>query len=170
MKKVKKIVGLSSFVLVGALILSNLNGNSANASTIGELLDNDNGALNSSQNAYTGTWTHEDLSGDYNGDDRVNTSGSGSYYWKFPYQSGYKTLSVYLDQAKFTNPDAVYILQDSTGNYSATYGEVNQNLAPAGWSAVNDEYGDGYVGYSWLRVLAGSGGYTGADAAEIDFN
>ncbi|QDP41568.1 hypothetical protein [Radiobacillus deserti] len=54
-----------------------------------QVLDNDDGAINSSRNGRTGTWNYGNYSNDYRGDHRINYSG-GQYLWYFNSKSSAK--------------------------------------------------------------------------------
>lgn len=168
----KKIYGMVMACLIGVLVFSSVH--SANAAVIScQDLDNDDGAINGPHNMYLGSWTYLNSSGDYRGDARRAYNGSGAgYVWKFNSSSGGRLFYVYLNDYSFNNKYAVYSVIDS-GYNGQLVGALNQESAPSGWNLVSSNLTYNNPIYPYLEVWAGTtsdGGYTGADAAEVDFN
>lgn len=134
-------------------------------------LDNDEGAINSSQNHYEGNWTYQSYTGSYRGDHRL-TSGTdgqrGSYVWKFGYKSGTRDFAVHLNHPNFTDPSAEYYVAEN-GTYGGAFliRTFNQNTAPGGWNTIRAGYSS-YSNYSHLVVSqSADAASTGADGARI---
>jgi hypothetical protein len=137
-----------------------------------QVLDNDDGAINSSKNAYSKTWTHGNSSGSYRGDYRISYTSGGEYQWNFQSQSSRtRQYYVYLNHPNFTNPFAEYHVWSSYNlgaiQWSEHVGSVNQNLAYPGWNKVGGEKAYTYNAFR-LTIINTSAG-TGADGAEVDF-
>lgn len=136
-----------------------------------QVLDNDDGAINSSKNGYTKTWTHGTSSGSYRGDYRIGYTSGGEYQWIFNAKSSQtRQYYVYLNHPNFTNPDAAYLVWSSTNmdlGYSEQVGSLNQNTAYPGWNRVGGEKAYTYNVFR-LTIINTSAG-TGADGAEVDF-
>lgn len=170
-KKKKKIYGMIMACLMGVSVFSSAQ--SANAASLisTQVLDNDDGGIDSTRNMRTGTWTRVTSTSDYRGDARRAATGSGAEYaWKFNYHSGQRLFYVYLNDINFNNKLAEYsvIAGDYTGYTIKTF---NQQSAPGGWNLLTNTYNNDNVSYPYLSVWAvgGSTGYTGADGAEVDY-
>ena len=101
--------------------------------------------------------------GDWNGDDRLNSTNSGWYGWFFPGQDRYYSFYAWLNNSAFTDAYARYSVLDTSNslNHTAT---INQNTAPGGWNYV------GY-GYGYLFMVQPSGnGRNGADIVQLYFS
>jgi hypothetical protein len=81
---------------------------------------------------YYGTWVYRSgQSGDWNGDDRLASSGFDNYAFIFDSAASYKFYA-WLANAAFTAPAAEYsVWNDQTRITSTT---INQNTAPSGWN------------------------------------
>jgi hypothetical protein len=172
-KKSKNGFKISIIVLTLILTLFNLQNSDVSAALVETIIvDNDNNKVDSFYNDYIGTWNREEVSYSYRGDHRFNPTTSGGYRWHFFGGNGalYKAVSVYLKNAKFTNPSARYFLEATDGSNSFIYGTVNQNIAPEGWSRVSDTYGYGNKPLGVLRVSSNGYANTGADGAMIEYN
>lgn len=101
--------------------------------------------------------------GDWNGDDRLNSTNSGWYGWFFPgYERSY-SFYAWLNNPAFTDAYARYSVLD-TSNASHQTAIINQNTAPGGWNYV------GY-GYGYLFMVQPSGnGRNGADIVQLYFS
>ena len=82
------------------------------------------------------------------------------------------TAGIYLNNSRFTDPDAHYYVQQRDGGYLMK--RLDQNTARAGWTYINYTINKNYAtpgGYSVKGVMvctSGSGtGYTGADAISV---
>jgi hypothetical protein len=146
------------------------------------VLDNDNGAIDSSQNMYDGTWTHGNYSGDYRGDHRLSATGGDAirtYVWKFTQVSSEREFYAYLNNPNFTDPSANYgvwkgpLTASGEGmGFLDGYNDynINQNTAPPGWIHVNKSTFTSYSSYTYMFVSQSSpSAHTGADGAEIDY-
>lgn len=137
------LMGVCSLTLISTSNLLCLNVNSLEHGTLpvtNKVVDNDSlpgqgGMYREGFNTY---FSNQNL---YNGDARMQlTRDFGLYQWKFPEsysrsnQNLYATVSVYLDNSQFCDPSAYYEIENGTYLYSTIIGNLNQNLAPRGWS------------------------------------
>lgn len=80
---------------------------------------------------------------------------------------------VYLNNTRFTDPQARYYVVQRDGGYFM--GTINQNTAPSGWSYISYTISKNYstlggfslYGISLSQLGIGSG-YTGADAIKVE--
>ncbi len=118
-------------------------------------------------NHVAGTWSYyRGQSGDINGDDRrarLNGSNRPGYAWTFR-QSNLYTLDVWLANAGFTAPNAIYSIYDYRTKRVNNSRVINQNTARSGWtSGVVAGTGDSAL------VNTGTSGVTGADAVRMRY-
>lgn len=102
-------------------------------------------------------------SGDWNGDDRLNSTNSGWYGWFFPGPDRYYSYYAWLNNAAFTDAYASYGAIDTGNNFRQT-ARINQNTAPGGWNYVG--YAPGYL----FTVTASGNGRNGADIVQLYFS
>lgn len=169
MKLFKKALGLS---LCGAFLSINLTCFNSNAATLTRSTDNDPVA-NGYSGAYYNMNYYNGVSGAYNGDLRLSpviVNDNANYSWCFPTISVPKTscnvqLSVYLNNANFTDPNAQYIFKvrssDSSASYGTNIGSINQRYAYGGWnyisSNVNANSGKYNIYASEVMVVSSTG-------------
>ncbi|MGH8603061.1 MAG: hypothetical protein ACREXR_09915, partial [Gammaproteobacteria bacterium] len=110
-------------------------------------------------NLYAGGWYYGHWRGDWNGDDRRNSSGGG-YVWAFNYWDTYN-FYVWLANPYFTDTAALYAYWDGV-NYIFIK-SINQNTAPSGWSNVGQRYTHALAVFHDNHV-------TGADFVRGDFS
>ncbi|WP_157499798.1 hypothetical protein [Lysobacter sp. Root983] len=101
--------------------------------------------------------------GDWNGDDRLNSTNSGWYGYFFPGTDRYYSFYAWLNNAAFTDAYARYNVIN-TANGSQQTAAINQNTAPGGWNYVG--YGYGYL----FTVTPSGNGRNGADIVQLYFN
>lgn len=101
--------------------------------------------------------------GDWNGDDRLNSTNSGWYGYFFPGTDRYYSFYAWLNNAAFTDAYARYSVIN-TSNGSQQTAAINQNTAPGGWNYVG--YGYGYL----FTVTPSGNGRNGADIVQLYFN
>lgn len=142
-----------------------------NGSASTYIVDNDNRFLNNTtDNGWNGTWSHGKTSSDYNGDHRFNASGvSGDYFWKLGPCTEWRSYAVYLNNYKFTDPNAAYYLRTQAYPSGPThyFGTLNQYTAPGGWNYIKGQVGPTVTSDKiWLNVMSYFNA-TGADAAKL---
>ena len=118
-----------------------------NATSTSRLIDNDP-IVSGYSGSYHNMTYNSGLSGSYNGDMRISSTGTDSFYrWRYPVIEVNSihcvvTLYVYLNDVNFTDPYSrydmmTYPIEDEGAGYYDTLGYINQNTAPAGWSHIN---------------------------------
>ena len=154
-----------------------------NATSTSRLIDNDP-IVSGYSGSYHNMTYNSGLSGSYNGDMRISSTGTDSFYrWRYPVIEVNSihcvvTLYVYLNDVNFTDPYTrydmmTYPIEDEGAGYYDTLGYINQNTAPAGWShinsAINAYSGQSSIFSSAITVLhSNNSGYQmGADAVEV---
>lgn len=183
LKKQKILKNIYIFGLICSIII--INADSISAMPINPIvqyvIDNDTNDTSYGNSSY-GSWSYITNSGLYNGDARIISSSphNNCYQWIWPTyvksEPIYATLSVYLNNANFTDPAAMYTLYESVGFVEHNVGTLNQKYAAAGWtsfSLVTLDYSsiDGYYRTYYAAVnTSGDSGQTGADAIRITLN
>lgn len=102
-------------------------------------------------------------SGDWNGDDRLNSTNSGWYGWFFPGVERSYSFYAWLNNGAFTDAYARYGVID-TGNAYHQTAVINQNTAPGGWNYAG--YGHGYL----FTVTPSGNGRNGADIVQLYYS
>lgn len=134
-----------------------------------QVLDNDDGILESGKNDYT-NFAHKYATSSYRGDHRISLLGkSGDYSWKFDARSGGRLFYVHLNSLSFNDTNAYYNLSNLNSINGPTVAFKNQQTAPGGWSNLNTSYIYSNYDWPWLTLKADSNGNTGADGVEQDF-
>jgi len=141
-----------------------------------DVLDNDNNAIGSSDNAIVGPWEYQKSTNSFRGDHRYlpssPTSSIYEYNWKFSSCSGhYGNVYAYVWDTKFSNERASYrMFNHQSFPASQTLNVyLNQRTAPGGWNYVGKTT-HAKTGVLALIVPTGASGGTGADAAKIVYS
>lgn len=172
---------LLSSILSTCLLLCSITPLKTNATSYARLVDND--PINSgysfscyNMNYYSG------LSGSYNFDARMSPMLNNLYayaYWYFPpiVNSGTScsaTLGVYLNNANFTEPHALYCIGIDNNNHMEVMGEINQNYAASGWNYLHKTVSaystNNYISTGYVFVDSHTSGNVqlGADAVSLN--
>lgn len=101
--------------------------------------------------------------GDWNGDDRLNSTNTGWYGWFFPGVERSYSFYAWLNNSAFTDAYARYGVIDTSNAYRQT-AVINQNTAPGGWNYAG--YGRGYL----FMVSPSGNGRNGADIVQLYYS
>ena len=122
----------------------------------------------------SGNYKYLEESSLFNGDARVTDAGkTGNYTYQ---HSGlmltpkfYASLGVYLNYSGFTDPAAIYKIM-TNGSY-VSFGSINQDVAPSGWSYRRSPTVANAMRVSGIQLSASgrSGTRTGADAISVEY-
>lgn len=178
MKRIKKIIAP---IIATSVILSSALSVNVCAVRVSRLVDNDTIAQGCS-NDRIGFSSYMSYGYLYNGDARIENSANSNdwYQWSYP-PSGPSgntmtvSLAVYLNHARFTDPDARYYVQIAQ-DIGSTVGRINQQTAANGWNylpsaTISSIYaGGGFVSH-YVEVWPSGSPYreTGADAIQINY-
>ncbi len=149
------------------------------STSVPRFIDNDTNVSGYS-NSRTGFSEYMSSSSLYNGDARIQSSGSNSYYYyNFPsvtVSANAPTIQVkaYLNHSRFTDNQAKYYVCVNIDDVYVNIGTINQNTATSGWNPIQKSISSGhkrsgvyYIDSSFVQTSGNSGYSTGTDAVYV---